>query len=161
MMDLGEISKSVNRDVEVADFSIANANGPIIATQNTEVRLPPEYLEDNLVAIRESDLEKARSILEAEVTRKESIPKGEIFLAIATTLLGVFLTSLFSGVAIQSSQGIFSFCVSPALTVGFFIAYLWARKEKEADARHFATRALDHLANPRQPESSNNEHQRH
>lgn len=158
-MEFGDYSKISNSEESVGNhISLENTGGSIVATTKTEVRFTKEQLEDSLVFVRRSELEKARKLLENEASKKEGFPWGEIMLAVATTLLGVSLSSWASLVSLATPHGVFAYCVCPALTVGLFIGFLWFRSAKSTNLKLLAERVLDHLEDPNISEVNAHEH---
>ena len=149
LLSSNELSGTSAKVEPAANITLTNNGQSILATQNTEVTVPKEYLDDTFVAIRKSDLDKARSLLsEAANTASSAKPVGEIALALATTLLGVFLTSIFSSTPIDSPQGIFSYCLCPVFAVASFAVFLWRRHEASSKMDSLTERVLDHLVDP-------------
>ncbi|MGQ5426199.1 hypothetical protein ACULPM_04020 [Thermophilibacter sp. ZX-H3] len=149
----------MNDFINAGDISAVGDNGSIYARENTEIRIPKEYSEDKYVAIRSSELRKVRSRLRKELEAGETIPWADIMLAFVTMPLGYLVSSLLTGTELGSCQGIFSYCICPALTVALFFGCLLIKKSESRNSKNLADYVLDHLVEDRDPmEMSNYEH---
>lgn len=156
-IELTTLDSSINSVQPASSFTIKETSGSIIATHSTEVAIPKAYTEESWITIRMGELDKARNLLLKAQEDPERLPFGDICLAIATTLIGVFLTSLFSGIQLAGPQGVFSYCFCPALSIAFFAIFLQQRHESKLSTRMLAERVLDYLVDPSSEESSSDE----
>lgn len=149
----------MNDFINAGDISAVGDNGSIYARENTEIRIPKEYSEDKYVVIRSSELRKVRFRLRKELEAGETIPWTDIMLAFVTMPLGYLVSSLLAGAEPGSCQGIFSYCICPALAVALFLGYLLIKKGESQTSKDLAGYVLDHLVEDQDPiEMSDYEH---
>lgn len=144
----------MNEQPRVEEASTFNINGGvgvdgghIVAQQHNEVVIPASYMSDGFVAHRESDLRKARELLNGVSDKNLSI-KSEVYLGLSTTFLGWFLGGITSGVGIATVYGALMYCVAPSAAVGFFVAFFFTRREAIQDTKELADHVLEYLADP-------------
>ena len=149
----------MNDFIDAGDVNAVGDNGSIYATENTEIRIPKEYTEDNYVVIRSSELKKVHSRLKKELNKEETIPWADIILSFVTMPLGYLVSSLLSRTELSSIQGVVSYCICPALTVGLFLGWLLLKKRESQDSKNLADYLLDHLVEDQELiEMDQNEH---
>lgn len=159
--DLDSVFEHMGDNTSVGEasngFKLINDREHVAVRQDHEVHIPDEYLQESYVGQRDSDLRKAREML---IQAKQERPscKPDIFLGLATTFLGWFLGGLSSSVNLASLPGILMLCVAPCGAVGFFVAFIFIRKEENHGKSDLAERVLEHLADPDGKEIKTDEH---
>lgn len=151
--------ETINDDQFSISIPSDKNNRQFVATQSTEIRIPDQYLSDSFVCIRQSELEKARAILEKESTSNKRAFLEEASLALSTTLLGVTLSSVASGVQITTAYGVIVYTFLPMLTVALFAMYYTLRSKRNLTSKDAAKRALDYLADPATATTGKNPHE--
>ena len=85
---------------------------------------------------------------ECEIVRKERFPYSEVFLGVASLLLGAFLGALFSQVPYEFSWlSILSYSICPIGGCASGVAYFFCRKKSITDIKQFAEKVEEQFEN--------------
>lgn len=87
-------------------------------------------------------------IKECEIAQKEKFPYSEVFLGVASLLIGAFLGALFSQVSYELSWlGILSYSICPVGGCASGVAYFFCRKKSITDIKQFAEKIKGQFEN--------------
>ncbi len=82
-----------------------------------------------------------------QAIQETTFPFEEIFLSVASLLLGVFLNALVAGIKLDGSAlSVFSYVVSPAIAVGCGVAYFFLKRTKHENAKQLTKEILEYIA---------------
>lgn len=151
--DIEEIFRETNENTVAensADFSMASDGGRIFSTQSTVVKYPKEYLTESIIPVRSTDLGKARKKI--KLIRDCSSLFTDCFLALSTTLFGLFLGVFFCGLENLTLGKLTAYFAMLLAAVICFFVYFHMRSKAKINADSLASQALEYLPCPEECE---------
>ena len=156
-MDIAEeIFQSCNNVVveETNNVISKDSNNTLRYEQTHDVVLPPE---EKKIAINVSAIKKVR--YECECAKKNKFTYAELWLGIATMLIGAFFSALISKVPYELNiLSVLFYSICPIGGVGFGVAYFFCRNNNNRDIVQFAEKIEEYILDPEEMEESGNEH---
>lgn len=129
--------------------NVSKIQNDVFELQQTNVVRYDNHIESKLVSIE--NIKRIRELCKCAKTK--SFPYGDLFLGIATLFAGAFISALTSGIAFEIGwKAIAFYTVSPAISLGCFVAYGFNRKNEALFKNEFATRILECLPDSQEEE---------
>lgn len=120
-----------------------DSNTELQYSQTYNVRVPKP--EDKIV-LDASSVKKIKA--ECEEAKRAQFPYAEVFLGIASLLIGAFLSAILSKVTYEFKiLSIFFYTICPVGGVGSGVAYWFCRKKDTADIKLFAEKVEGYIRN--------------
>lgn len=145
MVDTEEIYQAFADSIfEDAENIMPNdSNAELQYSQTYSVRVPKP--EDKIVL----DASSVRKIKEeCEKAQKIQFPYAEMFLGIASLLIGAFLSAILSKVTYELKfLSIFFYTICPVGGVGAGVAYWFCRRKDSSDIKLFAEKVEEYIKN--------------
>lgn len=151
-----EIFEACNNVViEETSNVISQDNNNVLSYEQTHnVVLPPE---EKKIAINVSAIKKVRK--ECKCAKQNSFTLSEVWLGLASLLLGAFLSALMSDIAYEWSwKSVLFYSMCPVGGVGFSVAYFFCRSNNNRNIVQFAEKIEEYILNPEEVEEQENEY---
>lgn len=144
-MDTDEIYQgfagSISQDAE--NIMPNDSNATLQYSQTYNVRVPKP---EDKVVLDASSVKKIKA--ECEMAKKTQFPYAEVFLGIASLLIGAFLSAILSKVTYEFKLlSIFFYTICPVGGVGTGVAYWFCRKKDITDIKLFAEKVEGYIRN--------------
>ena len=118
-----------------------DSNDVLQFSQKVNIK-PPKPAEKVLLDV--SSVNKIK--VECEKAKKIQFPYAELFLGIASLLLGAFFSALISGVNYEFNfVSILFYSICPVFGIGTGVAYFFFRKKGIVDIKEFAEKVEEHI----------------
>lgn len=129
-----------------ADVQVAPARRGAVVYKAFPVRQPEADVNDFVVEVRASTLERCRGQLGQ--LAKLGFPWHEVALGVSTLAFGALLGALQTGVPLNSANGVLFYCVAPSVGAAAAVAFWFLRKRSSSDAAGIAKVVLQDLPDP-------------
>lgn len=134
-------SGTIVEGVENTSTAQLGCSGTLELQQKNVVKFNNQ-VESTLIELK--TVEKLRSI--CEEVEEPKIPWPEIALGLSSLLAGAFLSAIISGIALEvNSKSIFFYIISPSISVGCGVAFIFLRKQSQAAAKRLANHIVEYL----------------
>ena len=156
MDNIQEIFEACNNVIiEETSNVISQDNNNVLSYEQTHnVVLPPE---EKKIAINVSAIKKVRN--ECKRAKQKSLALSEVWLGLASLLLGAFLSALMSDIAYEWSwKSVLFYSVCPVGGVAFSVAYFFCRSNNNRDIVQFAEKIEEYILDPEEMEEKENEY---